>query len=120
MSRLGDPQVAEALLPLLGDLDSDVRLAAAQALGTLRNTVAVEALVVALTDEERTIREAAATALGLIDPNWPILKEAWQASPRLELLLEDPRAWVSAAASQVLDKLRASRAGTSVTNARRF
>ncbi|HWH71170.1 MAG TPA: HEAT repeat domain-containing protein, partial [Candidatus Sulfotelmatobacter sp.] len=106
--RLGDPLVAEALLPLLEDWDSDVRLATAQALGAIRNPVAVEALVVALTDEERTVREAAGAALQHINPQWMCLEAAQHASHRLQCLLQDPRAWVSSAAAQVLSRIHAA------------
>ena len=56
LGRIRDPQIAEALLPLLADPDSDVRRAVAQALGTMGEPAAIEALVLTLTDEERAVR----------------------------------------------------------------
>jgi HEAT repeat protein len=107
LGRIGDPELAESLLPLLTDADSDVRRAVAQALGTLGGPAAIEALVLALTDEERAVRQTAELALRRIDQNWMYSEPAQHASSRLEASLNDQRGWIRSAAAQVLAKLHA-------------
>jgi HEAT repeat protein len=105
LGRICDPEIAQALLPLLADPDSDVRQAVALALGTIGGPAAVEALVLALTDEERAVRQSAEMALGRIDPHWVCSEAAQRTAPQLEAALNDQRGWVRSAASQVLARL---------------
>jgi HEAT repeat protein len=111
LGRIRDPEIAQALLPLLADSDSDVRQAVAQALGTIGEPAAIEALVLSLTDEERAVRQAAELALGRIDANWVYAEAAQGAIPQLEASLNDQRGWVRSAAAQVLAKLHVPSAG---------
>lgn len=104
--KVGHGDAAPDLVNLLQDPDGDVRLAAAKALGAFRSSLAIPALILTLTDEERAIREAAAAALAAIDPEWAVSPEARLAQDALVPRLSDPRPWVSAAACQVLAKLR--------------
>ena len=55
--------------------------------------------------------QAAEGALDQIDRHWTKSEAAQQASWRLEATLADRPAWVRSAVSQLLDKMRASRAG---------
>lgn len=93
-----------ALVATLADPSPGVRLAAAEALGSLQDTAAVRALMRALrTDDDAEVRRAAAHALGEIeDPTAiPALGEALARDPDPEVRLmatwalgeiEDPRA----------------------------
>ena len=66
--KIGAPAV-EPLIAALKDKDSDVRYAAAKALGEIKDPRAVEPLIAALKDESSSVRRAAAEALGKIgDP----------------------------------------------------
>ena len=100
--------MAEAILPLLADPDSDVRLAVARALGELGYPAAIESLVLALTDDESSVRQAAERSLEQIDVNWTQGDAAQRAGSQLEAALENRPDWVRAAAMQVLRKLRAA------------
>ena len=65
LGRIGDAQAVKSLIATLADENSDVRAAAARALGQIR-TPAVEHLITALTASNEHVREAAADALGQI------------------------------------------------------
>jgi HEAT repeat protein len=60
-------RVLNTLVELLNDIDADVRLAAAQALGRLGNARAASALMTALSDSEGVVRRAAAESLQLLE-----------------------------------------------------
>jgi HEAT repeat protein len=93
---LGAPAVP-ALIKALGDSDSAVRRAAAEALGKLGDPQAVPALIQALGDSDSAVRRAAAEALGAIgDP---------QAVPALIQALGDSDWDVRRAAAWALGKL---------------
>jgi cyclophilin family peptidyl-prolyl cis-trans isomerase/HEAT repeat protein len=66
IGRVGLPEGAAALQPLLGDTDPDVRQMAAFGLGILADPIAVPALTTALQDPDPRVRGRAAEALGLI------------------------------------------------------
>ena len=92
----------EVLISALKDEDSDVREAAAKALGKIKDPRAVEPLISALKDEDSDVREAAAKALGEIkdpraveplisalkDVNWRVRDAAAEALGEIK----DPRA----------------------------
>ena len=62
LRQTGDPRVVQPLMAALKDVDEEVRLAAAQALGEI-GAAAVEPLIVALNDADEDVRKIAATAL---------------------------------------------------------
>lgn len=64
--RLGMAQAVPGLRAALEHPDRDVRMAAVEALVSIRLTPALQALIVALDDEDRDVRIAAANALGAI------------------------------------------------------
>jgi len=64
--RVGMAQAVPALRAALRHPDRDVRMAAVEALVSIRLTPALQALTTALEDEDRDVRIAAATALGAI------------------------------------------------------
>jgi cyclophilin family peptidyl-prolyl cis-trans isomerase len=66
IGRVGLPEGAAALQPLLTDTDPDVRQMAAFGLGLLAEKTAVPALTTALQDADPRVRGRAAEALGLI------------------------------------------------------
>ena len=66
VGRVGLPDGAAAVQPLLTDADPDVRQMAAFALGLLADKTAVPALTTALQDADARVRGRAAEALGLI------------------------------------------------------
>ena len=111
LGRIPDARIADSLLPMLQDPDNDVRQYAAKALGVIGSPKAIAGLVMALIDEERAVRQAAEGALGQINIHWTESEAAQQASWRLEAALEDRPAWVRAAVSHVLAKLRGSSSG---------
>lgn len=78
---------------------SDVRISAAQALGTLRDVAAVPALCQALYDPETTVRVNAAEALGKF-------KDAATAVPALSKALHDPEAIVRDSAAWALGEIK--------------
>jgi HEAT repeat protein len=90
---------------MLSDSDSDVRQAAAAALGDMRNPAALPGLMMAVGDEDRLVRTAAQHALELIDPGWPKSPSAQEAVPRLKALLAVRPAWVRSAILQVLKQI---------------
>ncbi len=106
VSRLGGTTYAglfgDNLLARLGDEDSDVRWAAAEALGALKDPRAVDPLLARLGDKDRDVRRAAAEALGALkDPRAlePLLArleaEDWGVREAAALALgqlQDPRA----------------------------
>ncbi|HOD85308.1 MAG TPA: HEAT repeat domain-containing protein, partial [Methanoculleus sp.] len=64
LGEIGDPRAVEPILPLLADKKKDVRTAAADALGKLRDSRAAAALSAALEDEvEPEVRTAIRRAL---------------------------------------------------------
>ena len=81
-------RVVDGLAGVLGDGDSDVRQAAAWALGKIGDARAVEALVGALGDEKSWVRKAAARALGKIG-------DARAVKPLMELLSDTAKPWRS-------------------------
>ncbi|MBL7134198.1 MAG: HEAT repeat domain-containing protein, partial [Phycisphaerae bacterium] len=83
--RLGlskDPRVVVPLIEALSDDDSDVRKAAAKALGRLSDKRAVKPLVKALSDDEYYVRGAAAKALGQLGDKRAVV-------PLIEALADD-------------------------------
>ncbi len=66
IGRVGLPEGAEALQPVLTDTDADVRQMAAFALGLLADKTSVPALTSLLQDPDLRVRGRAAEALGLI------------------------------------------------------
>jgi len=108
LGRFSCPEIVEALLGRLTDTDSDVRLAAAKALGVIADPAAIEGLVLTLSDEEGTIRQTAERSLDLIDPHWDQSEVAQRAGDQLEAALNQRPAWVRAAASQALSRIRAA------------
>jgi HEAT repeat protein len=62
-AALRDARAVEPLVSLLGTGETDVRAAAAAALGRLNDTRAVEALLAATQDPEQTVRDSASEAL---------------------------------------------------------
>lgn len=66
VGRVGLPEGAALVRPLLADADPDVRQMAALALGLLADKASVAALTTALQDAEPRVRGRAAEALGLI------------------------------------------------------
>jgi HEAT repeat protein len=65
LGDIGDPRAAPALQGILaGDPGSEIRWAAALALGTMRDAGAIPHLVMALSDPDKYVRFGAATALG--------------------------------------------------------
>ena len=94
--KIGAPAV-EPLIAALKDKDSDVRYAAAKALGEIKDPRAVEPLIAALGDESSGVRLAAAKSLGEIkDP---------RAVEPLSAALKDENKYVRRAAAHALDRL---------------
>jgi len=87
----------ESLLWALRDNDSDVRQAAAQALGALGDPQALEPLLRALRDDDSDVRQAAAQALGALGDP--------QALKPLLRALRDDDSDVRQAAAQALEQL---------------
>jgi len=106
LGRVRQPETVEALLLLLKDRDSDVRLATAKALGEICSPVAIQSLVMALIDDERAVRHAAECALNQIDGAWSQSEAAQRACLALEDSMKHRPAWVRAAASEIIGKLR--------------
>jgi HEAT repeat protein len=106
LGRMRQPQTVAPLLPRLNDKDSDVRLDTAKALGEIRSPEAIEALVVALIDDEHAVRHAAEMALSWIDRNWVKSEAAQRGCAALQNSMNHRPAWVRAAASQVIARLR--------------
>ena len=65
LGKSGDPRAVRPLVDLLGDTDTEIRLAATKALGSLKSGRPVDELVERLRDrsEQVVIREQAAVAL---------------------------------------------------------
>lgn len=82
--------------------DSDVRVEAVEALGELRNRLAIPALVGALRDENRLVRKSAAEALGKIGDT--------RALGSLIEALDDEDCFVQAKAAAALGKIGDKRA----------
>jgi HEAT repeat protein len=96
----GEParqQIIEALCQRLRDPDSQVGLAAADALGTLRDARAVGPLCATLKNPAAEVRRAAAQALGRIADSWAL--------PALHAATCDPEESVRHAALQALDEI---------------
>ena len=106
LGRARQPHTVEALLPRLGDKDSDVRLATARALGEIGSPTAIETLVLALIDDESAVRHAAELSLNQIDHTWAQSEAAQRACLALQGSMNRRPAWVRAAASELIGKLR--------------
>lgn len=76
------------LIDALGDDDSNIRKAAADALGSLKNPRALESLIFRIVDWDESVRLAVVQALNEIDSNWRNSDAAKQAIPTLMELLE--------------------------------
>lgn len=98
LQKLGRPAVG-ALTELLGDGDSTVRGAAAEALGQLGDRLAVEPLIAVLSDDEWYVRSRAAQALGRLGDD--------RAAGPLTGLLYDENGIVRAAVANALHDLGA-------------
>ena len=95
-------QVLETLFELLQDTDSQVRYAAAEALGRIGSTRAVPALCAALGDADHEVRMGAVLALRAL--------RDWRAVEPLVATLRDPDEWVGDAAAEALGQLGDPRA----------
>jgi HEAT repeat protein len=62
-----DSRSTESIIGALTDADPDVRIRAAEALGQIKNAIAVDPLIVALNDENSDVRRYSASALGEIN-----------------------------------------------------
>ena len=91
LARIGTAAVDELILAL-SEPDIEVRLAAAQILGKIRDARAIDTLVVSLMDEDFRIRRAAAEALGSLgwEPRddaerafFAVAQEEWEEVHRL-------------------------------------
>jgi len=87
----------EYLMIDLWDEDKKVRLAAVDALGSLKDARAYEHLVPLLDDEDNDIRFATAVALGELGDNRAVIP--------LERACKDPNRYVRAAALESIQKL---------------
>ncbi len=100
----------EPLAARLQDADNDVREAAVEALGQLRNPRAIAALVPALADAQSPVRQAAAAALRKIDQEWERSDGAREAIPQLEAALKHREYWVRQSAADALARITDLRA----------
>ena len=98
------------LVSLLSDSDEWVRMAAARALGELRDERAVETLIATLSDSQWRVRELAAWALSE-------MKEARAVKALCNALLTDSQAEVRRAAAEALGEIRNSEAISSLKQA---
>jgi len=105
LGRLGRPEVAEALLPLLDDSHSAVRAAAAEALGRLGAQDTADKLARLFAgDSKLTVRISAARALAALESGEvvPQLVEALQYRPAVAEEEEDPSWQLRAEAARAL------------------
>ncbi len=89
------------LISLLGDSDEWVRLAAARALGELRDDRATETLVVSLSDSDWRVRELATWALSE-------MKDARAVKALCNVLLSDSQSQVRSGAAEALGEIRST------------
>ena len=77
LGKIGDPRVADSILPLIHDPASVVREASVRALGRLKPTATDEVvalLMQALEDPVESVRQAAIVAIGEIEPGSRLLE----------------------------------------------
>jgi HEAT repeat protein len=98
------------LLTLLGDTDEWVRMAAARALGELRNSTAVPKLIATLSDSDSHVRELAVWALSE-------LKDDRAVAALCSVLLSDARVEVRRGAAEALGEIRSAEALPSLKQA---
>jgi HEAT repeat protein/beta-lactamase regulating signal transducer with metallopeptidase domain len=98
------------LISLLGDTDAWVRMAAARALGELRNETAVPKLIATLGDADGRVRELAVWALSE-------LKDARAVVALCNVLLSDERVEVRQGAAEALGEIRSPEALPSLKQA---
>jgi HEAT repeat protein len=111
--KFRDPRTLEPIAALLRDADSEVREAAARALGLLGDRRAMGALVLALVDVKDAVRSLANSSLRLLDPQWEQSDAVRAAIPQFQEALKDKEYWVRQAAADVLAKIgRFQAAGT--------
>jgi beta-lactamase regulating signal transducer with metallopeptidase domain len=91
------------LISLLSDTDPWVRMAAARAIGEVRDERATETLIVTLSDTDWRVRRLAAWALNE-------MKEKRAVTALCRLLLGDPRAEVRQAAAEALGEIASAEA----------
>lgn len=91
------------LIALLGDTDAWVRMAAARAIGEVRDSRASETLIVTLSDADWRVRRLAAWALNE-------MKEERAVTALCRLLLTDSRAEVRRAAAEALGEIASAEA----------
>jgi HEAT repeat protein len=105
LGKVADPRAAEALGPLVGDPDPDVRLAAIQALGHLKTEAAVRGLVAHLTDADDEVKAEVGKAL---------VAQGAIALPVLTQLLGTHQRDLKTAALDILGRIRDRRARPAV------
>jgi beta-lactamase regulating signal transducer with metallopeptidase domain/HEAT repeat protein len=98
------------LITLLGDTDAWVRMAAARAIGEVRDGRATETLIATLADADWRVRRLAAWALNE-------MKEKRAVSALCQLLLGDSRAEVRSAAAEALGEIASAEALPSLQRA---
>lgn len=103
-------EAVPALISLLGDSDEWVRMAAARALGEVRDERAGEGLIAALSDGHEQVREVAAWALSE-------LKDEQAVQALCKLLLEDSQPEVRQMAAMALGEIRSPKAIESLKQA---
>ncbi len=101
LGRIGNKEAAYAVIQVLKDLDSNVRVKAAEALGKLDDTKAVEPLTQCLKDSESSVRANAAEALGKLMDHRAV-------DPLLQLF-KDSSSEVRAKAAEALGRLGSKR-----------
>lgn len=87
-----------------------VCVAAAEALGSIKDSRAIEPLIAALKNTRENARHAAAKALDMIDPNWNDTETAKNAIPLFIAALEDKVWRIRIAAAEALGSIKDKRA----------